>query len=446
MYQQKNTQNFKQHSLKTDHLTEPPVHDLTLESEVLAIIIYFENMQYKILHLAASDFYSSAHQRIFEYCKDIYTKGEEISYITFPLELKDLKEYDTILESFKYILSSKLDADVKRLKKISALRAVQDLCYKVVVMCKEDRDMQEVQTALEVGRSIVQDKDNKLISIQEVSVEFDEYIKDEKNIHPVRSGFAKLDSKIGGFYPGTFNVIASAQGVGKTTMMLNMVTNMCLHQNKSILFVSLEMTRVALYTKLISVLSGYDFLDIILTRIPDNGWKKFLDARGDVYNYKLDFLGKGENKISNIQEHLKRNGGKYDLVCVDYLQATNPEDEAKRTQYETTTGVSKSFKALAVEFEIPFLVISSISRKYAERKDFKPQISDLRESGQIEYDADLILLLHRPSVFIEAKITDNEEEYKHLAELIIAKNRMGVSGLETEFYFDGASSLFKEEI
>jgi replicative DNA helicase len=99
---------------------------------------------------------------------------------------------------------------------------------------------------------------------------------------------------------------------------------------------------------------------------------------------------------------------------------------------------------LAMKFDIPFVVINSINREYSQRTDFKPHISDLRNSGQLEFDADLVLLLHRPSVFREPKNGENKEEFEHLANLIIAKNRLGEANIELDYHFDGERGRFKE--
>ncbi len=442
--------NFKQkqeqYSLKTNQISEPPVYDLNLEAEVLAVIIYFKQCQYKIIRLESKDFYSPQHQKIYDYCREIYTKGQEISYITFPLELKNLREYDEITAMFNYALSSLLDTNIKRLKEISGLRAIQDLCYRSVVMCKEDKPLKDIKNNIISGIEQVQQEDSSLSIIGAVDDEFSQYIEKETCRTPVKSGYSRLDSKIGGFYPGSFNVVASAQGIGKTTLVLNMVRNICQKQNKSVLFVSLEMTYVFLYTKLLSIITGFSFLDIINRNIADDAWTQIHNGRNEIYSYKLTFMGKEETGIGQIREKLREQAGKIDLVCIDYLQLIKSDQQDSSKIYENTTGISKGIKRLATEFDIPFIVISSINRDYADRKNYKPHISDLRGSGQIEYDADLILLLHRPSVFRDAAVGENENAFSHLAELAIAKNRMGASGLETEFYFDGSKSLFKETV
>lgn len=442
--------NFKQrqeqYSLKTNQISEPPVYDLNLEAEVLAVIIYFQKCQYKIIRLESKDFYSTPHQKIYDYCREIYTKGQEISYITFPLELKNLREYDEITAMFNYALSSLLDTNIKRLKEISGLRAIQDLCYKSVVMCKEDKPLKDIKNNIISAIDEIKQEDNSLSFIGSVDDEFSKYIEKEAITTPIKSGYSRLDSKIGGFYPGTFNVVASAQGIGKTTLVLNMVRNICQKQNKSVLFVSLEMSYVFLYTKLLSIITGFSFLDIITRKIADDDWTQIHSGRNEIYNYKLTFMGKEDTGIGQIREKLREQAGTIDLVCIDYLQLLKSELDINKPEHETIAAISKSLKRLAVEFEIPFIVISSINRLYADRKDFKPRITDLKASGQIEYDADLILLLHRPSVYRDATETENQDAFSHVAELAIAKNRLGASGLETEFYFDGTKSLFKETV
>ena len=159
----------------------------------------------------------------------------------------------------------------------------------------------------------------------------------------------------------------------------------------------------------------------------------------------MHFLGEKEINTADIKAEIKelRN---IDVIFIDYLQLLKPTFPGK-SLYESTSNISRELKVLAMEFNIPFVVINSINRDYSNRNDYKPHISDLRNSGQLEYDADLVLMLHRPSMFREADTSKGEDKktFENKAELIIAKNRFGESNLEIDFYFDGAKSSFKEQ-
>ena len=181
-----------------------------------------------------------------------------------------------------------------------------------------------------------------------------------------------------------------------------------------------------------------------MTSITNDEWKAINDARAKVSKFKISWLGQEEVKTSDIKSALKEEND-IDVVMIDYMQLLKPASQG-RTPYEITTNISKELKILSGEFNIPFIVIASINRDYSDRTDYTPHISDIRNSGSVEYDADLVLLLHRESAFRDYNENKDvsEFEFKHKAELIIAKNRFGESNLRIPIFFDGAKSLMRE--
>ncbi|WP_406607523.1 DnaB-like helicase C-terminal domain-containing protein, partial [Candidatus Infernicultor aquiphilus] len=185
-----------------------------------------------------------------------------------------------------------------------------------------------------------------------------------------------------------------------------------------------------LYTKLISCISGISFSKMMfdMKSLNINEWKEINNTRAKIEQFKLLKLGEEEIKTSDIRAKIKEEKD-IDIVMIDYLQLLKPADKGK-TMYETISNISNELKILSSEANIPFIVIASINRDYADRRKKIPDISDIRGSGEIEYDADLVLLLYREAAFRKAKDTENEKEFEHKGELIIAKNRYGESNLK----------------
>ena len=233
-----------------------------------------------------------------------------------------------------------------------------------------------------------------------------------------------------------------------TTMMINLLTYACGKLDKKVLYIPLEMSYLSLQAKIISNISGVEFSKMMfrMTELNNDEWTKIHNARATISKFKISRLGQGNISTYDIRTRLKEEKD-IDMVMIDYMQLLKPVLNG-RSQYETISNISREIKILANEFNIPFVVISSINRDYSDRADYAPHISDLRGSGTIEFDADLVLLLHRLSAFREHDIKKGEieSEFKHRAELIIAKNRFGESNLKIELYFDGGKSLLKEMV
>jgi replicative DNA helicase len=245
---------------------------------------------------------------------------------------------------------------------------------------------------------------------------------------------------------GSLNILASAQGIGKTTFVMNMLPSICEKQGKKVLFVSLEMTFMALHAKLVSLLSGVPFSKMMydMQTLTTDEWISINNARARAYGYHIYRMG--EKQVSTIDIRAKLKALKdVDIVILDYLQLVKPIIKST-SMYEIITNISRELKMIAAEANIPFIVIASINRDYSDRGDYRPHISDIRGSGNIEYDADMVLLLHRDSAFREYNPSKDADEYafNHSADITVAKNRFGEANLRIDLFFDGAKSIMRE--
>jgi len=434
-------------TLTTSRMTATAIKDRELELDVLSTLVIDTASAYKINHLVDDDFYFEDTREIYLILKELVSSTGLADPTLLPNRLKDKKCYLSLFN--RYTLSTQLDYHINRLRELSNLRKIQSIAYEATVQASEGREFKEIKAwqISELEKLRVKDKGTSQVS--ELEGKYDDYLS-KRDQPRVETGFRKLDYITNGFLNGSLNVIASAQGIGKTTIALNMVRHICERQNKKVLYISLEMSYLSLYGKFISLLSGLSFSEIMSGRARTSGgwkeledwqWKEINNSRAKVYEWPVTFMGEEETGTADIGSKLKEIGD-IDIVFVDYLQLLKPSKSG--SIYETTSATSRELKMLAMKFDIPFVVINSINREYSQRTDFKPHISDLRNSGQLEFDADLVLLLHRPSVFREPKNGENKEEFEHLANLIIAKNRLGEANIELDYHFDGERGRFKE--
>ena len=262
----------------------------------------------------------------------------------------------------------------------------------------------------------------------------------------IKTGFPKLDRVTGGFMGGTLNIIASAQGIGKTTFIINMLSNICGKLNKKVLFVPLEMSFMSLHAKIISCLSGVSFSEMMYgsKKLSTENWSLINDARAKAAKFQIHRLGEKEVSTNDIRSKVQSLGD-IDMVIVDYMQLVKPVAKSN-SMYENITNISRELKILSSEANIPFVVVASINREYSDRSDNRAKISDIRGSGNIEYDADMVLLLHRESAFREYDTGKDDDEYtfRHSADIVVAKNRFGESNLKIDLFFDGEKSIVRE--
>lgn len=430
--------------VNTKQLDRMPISDVDLEKGILYQLLHKPAIQHRIYKLDANDFYNIDNKHIFGEFLKIIQAGEKLDPLTVPVELKRNKQFLSILN---HTTVTDFEAMLKKLKDYSDLRKIQYLSYKATVMAHENQPPAKIKNWLfEKVKAIrgLFDIDFKKQTDQ-IDAEFANMI-DEPELIAVKTGYSRLDRIVNGFWKSSFNVIAAAQGMGKSSFVLNLVHHICSKQKKNVLYVSLEMDYTELHAKLVSMVSGVNFSDIIFNshRLTDNQLRQITNARAAISEYGLYRIGENEHTPADIEAVLTELKN-IDVVFIDYFQLMSPNINSPKL-YDKMTALSRELKSLARRSHIPIVAISSISRKYADRPDKRPHISDLRETGQLEYDAGMVLLLHRESEFREANINEGEdpETFDKQAEVIVAKNRFGPSNKMIDFYFDGATGRFNE--
>ena len=433
-----NTQNQKQFikMLDSDKLTTIPPINIELELDVLATVALKPEFNFKINELTEDCFYNE-NKKIYQVFKKMFNEENIIDIATLSSKVNCLNLFNRNYT----VLSYQLDSQIKELKELAKRRALQKVAYKIMSMIKENKESINIKNY--ILSAVTENKIDDRLSTAKIDDKLEEYMT---KISPaIKTGFEKFDSVVGGFLNGTMNLIASAQGIGKTSYVINILRYVC-NNGFKVLFISLEMSFISLHAKLISLISKVEFKKIMLSKkFTDEEWKRIIAARAEIHDYKLLRLGEKDITTQDIRAYLMSN--KPDMVIIDYMQLIKPIKDG--TLYENATNISRELKILSTQFDIPFLVISSINRDYSDRHDFTPRISDIRHSGQIEFDCDVVILLHRESAFKdydeEKVIGMTKEEYEHKTELLIAKNRFGEANLKICYKFTGATGLFEEE-
>lgn len=262
----------------------------------------------------------------------------------------------------------------------------------------------------------------------------------------IPTGYHYLDEITSGFDKGDLVVIAARPSMGKTTFALNLALNMAMEYNKTVGFFSLEMSAKMLGYKIISRIAQLPVNDIRRGNIPIANIQKLVDAVSLIFEKKIIFDEAESVTIFDIKQSARRLKSKYglDIIFVDYLQLISPPAGTKiENRVQIVSDISKGLKQLARELGIPVVACAQLSRAPEKRENKRPQLSDLRESGSIEQDADFVGFLYREDYY---KTKDENKDYqqKGVTEFIIGKQRLGRRGDIIKFHFLEEYSVFKE--
>lgn len=386
--------------------------------------------------LSAEDFYRDAHKYIFKSIVEMYQKDEPIDEITL---LEHLKSTDRLEKSggISYITeigSSVLTtANVKSYIKIvedkATLRKLIDSSTKIIESCYNNQD--DVEKVIDVAEQKIFDLAEKksssdfepLSDILERGFEQIETLFNNKGeVTGVGSGFKDLDDLTSGFQKGDMILIAARPSMGKTTFALNIAEHAALREGKSVVIFSLEMSKEQLAYKLLCSEANVDMLKLRTGNLEDKDWENIARASGPLSSAKIYIDDTAGVSIMEMRSKCRRLKIEYgiDLILIDYLQLMSGSGEESRQQ--EVSEISRNIKAIAKEMQCPVIALSQLSRAPEQRADHRPMLSDLRESGSIEQDADLVMFLYRDEYY------NKETEEKNVAECIIAKQRNGPVG------------------
>ncbi|KZL93044.1 replicative DNA helicase [Clostridium magnum] len=387
--------------------------------------------------LKTEDFYKDAHKLIFNSILELYQKDIAVDIITLTENLKAKDKLDSaggityISELGGSVVSTaNIQSYIKIVKDKSILRRLIKSSTKIIEESYNNQD--DVLKAMDLAeKEIFNISNNRTTSefepmnavLERGFLEIERLFNNKGQTTGVPSGFRELDAKTSGFQRGDMVLIAARPSMGKTTFALNIAENAALRSGKSIAIFSLEMSKEQLAYKLLCSQAHVDMLRLRTGNLDDKDWENIAKASGPLAAAKIfidDTAGITVMEMRSKCRRLKIEHG-IDMILIDYLQLMSGGKGNESRQQEVSE-ISRSIKALAKEMQCPVIALSQLSRAPEQRTDHRPMLSDLRESGSIEQDADLVMFLYRDEYY------DKETEEKNVGECIIAKQRNGPTG------------------
>lgn len=434
-------------------------HNFLGEKIILSsLLVNLEAVEFGTKYLAAETFYFKNHQELYKVILFLYKKNKTIDIITLTAFLQDngLMEKVGGLEILQQLIDQipnlvYLEEYIKLLQDKFLRRTLIRFGYQIINSSYITNipletlltDSEEKLFGITNGR----ENTNLLSSAELLSNVFLEL--KQKSIQVVlpgiKSGFNNLDIITQGFQKSDLIIVAGRPGMGKTALCLNIASNICKNYTLPVIFFSLEMSKEQLVYRLLSNETQINSLSLRSGSINKKDWEKLNSSIKDLSILPL-FLDDTPNiSIQNIRSKIKKilfEQTKIGLIIVDYLQLMEVAKLKKENRVQELSQITRALKTLAREFNIPVIALSQLSRSVESRIDKRPILSDLRESGSIEQDADLVLMLYRESYYKQQQTdTENLDLEADVAELIVAKHRNGPIGI-VNLKFDAKYTKF----
>ena len=415
-----------------------PPHSIDAEQSVLgAMIVDKEAINAAVESIKPEDFYKQANAEIYEAIIILFNKNEPVDLITLSEELKRRGTLENI-GGVTYLanLSSSVatTANVEYYCKIVEEKSILRRLIRSSdeIMSKAYEDSEEVNSIIETAEKnifdITQGSQREGFSpISQVLLDsfakIEEMAANKGALTGLTTGLTDIDHKLSGLQKSDLVLLAARPSMGKTALGINIATNAALKANAKVAIFSLEMSKEQLVQRIISSTAHVDLQKIISGRLVEDEWVQIINSMGPLSQLGMfidDTAGISLMEMKAKCRRLKIEKG-LDLVVIDYLQLMQMEGKVESRQQEISS-ISRGLKALAKEMECPVIALSQLSRAPELRADHRPILSDLRESGAIEQDADVVLFLYRDEYYNE------DSEQKNIGELIIAKHRNGPTG------------------
>ncbi len=414
------------------------------------MILDKESINTAIEIIRGEDFYKEANREIFEGILALFNKGEPVDLITLSEELKNRGSLDNI-GGIVYLadLSSGIGTTVNTkyyceiVEEKSLLRRLIRSCNDVVEQSYDGAN--EVNAIIESAEKSIFDitqgrNTDGFDSLEEVLyrsfAQMEERAASDGSLTGLTTGFIDLDNKLSGLQKSDLVLLAARPSMGKTAFGINIVTNAALKAGAKVAVFSLEMSKEQLVQRIISATTHVSLQNIISGKLNGDEWLQVVNSMAPLTEAKIfidDTPGISLMELRGKTRRLKMEHG-LDLVLIDYLQLMQLDGKIESRQQEISA-ISRGLKALAKEMDCPVIALSQLSRAPELRADHRPILSDLRESGAIEQDADVVMFLYRDEYYHE------DSELKNIGEVIIAKHRNGPTG-SVELIWKGEFTKF----
>ena len=435
------TLNIEQHDSSTEGRVPPQAVDV--EMAVLGAMMLDKGAIAKAIEiLDETSFYKPAHQRIFAAMIGLFEKSEPVDLITLVEELRRRAELDKVGGEYyltelttKVTTAANVEYHAHIVLEKALMRQLISSSSEVV-----GRAFSETEDALD----LLDEAEQKIFQISEqrmkksfvsMSTAVHQTMEMLESIHGKHSGvtgvpsaFTELDNITGGFQRSDLIIVAGRPSQGKTALVLSIARNAAILHDVPVGFFSLEMSSQQLVLRLICAEARVDAHMVRTGRLPEDEWRKLSTSVGKLHKAKIFIDDTPALTVLEIRAKARRLRAEHNigLIVVDYLQLMQGPKNVQSREQEIST-ISRSLKALAKELNIPVLALSQLNRAVELRGDKRPVLADLRESGAIEQDADVVLFVHRPEMFGIAT-DENNEPTEGMAEIIVGKQRNGPTG------------------
>ena len=387
--------------------------------------------------LTSDDFYQKQYGIVFDAMIELYNEGKPVDLVTLQERLKE-KDVPPEISSFDFI------RELTRIEAISAnISYYAGIVRDKAVLRRVIKVNEEIENACYLGKEktedILADTEKKVFElvqrkgagdyqpIKDVVIDALEKIeiasKSNGTVTGIATGFIDLDYKTSGLQPSDLILVAARPSMGKTAFVLNVAQHVAFKEGVTTAIFSLEMSKVQLVNRLLSLESKVDSQAIRTGNLSDSDWEKLIEGAGTIGNSNLIIDDTPGISISELRSKCRKFKLEHNLglVIIDYLQLMTGNGKTDSRQQEISD-ISRSLKALAREINAPVIALSQLSRAVEQRPEHRPMLSDLRESGAIEQDADVVMFIYRDDYY------NKDTELKNIAEIIIAKQRNGPIG------------------
>jgi replicative DNA helicase len=442
-----------QSNTTTDELKNSP-QNLEAEASLLGALLIDAEAIVKIADsLSANDFFDKRHQYIYQAIMQLYNDHSAIDVLTLSDRLSSNNQLDIIGGPSYLTELTNFVPTASHVEQYADIVAQKALRRRLISTSKEIAELGQDET--KQLRELIEEAETRLFNVSQhhirqniVSLEailaesfdrLDELHKDKEKIRGIPTGFKDLDNTLAGFQRSDLVVLAARPSMGKTSLALNFAHNVAGKSKEPVLIFSLEMSKEQLVDRLLSMESGVDAWALRTGNLTDSDFEKIGRAMGSLSEAPIYIDDSPGITISDLRTKARREAHKYPLglIIVDYLQLMSGAGKyGDGNRVQEISEISRGLKGVARELNVPILALSQLSRSVESRSPQIPQLSDLRDSGTIEQDSDVVIFIYREDYY------NPETDRKRLTDILIKKHRNGPTG-GIELHFDSEKQRFR---
>lgn len=416
-----------------------PPHDLEAEQAVIGSMLTDKEAVISAIEtLSDEDFYREDNKLIYSAIMNLYNRGEPIDIITLKSELSSMGKFEAVggLEYLaelpeKVPTTANVDKYIKIVEEKSTLRTLIRTANELITLGYDPT--QEVEELMDNAEKkifgVMQNRAQKTYSsmkdiLVDTFVELEQLYNRKEHITGVPTGFIDLDYKTAGLHGSELILVAARPAMGKSAFALNIATNAAVRAKTPVAIFSLEMSKEQMANRILCSEALVDSNKVRTGKVEDDDWTKLAEASGILSEAQIFIDDTPGISIMEIRAKCRKMKLEKDigLVVIDYLQLVQGSNKRAGSREQEIAEISRSLKILAKEINVPVIALSQLSRAPEQRPDHRPMLSDLRESGSIEQDADIVMFLYRDDYY------NQDSDKKNVAEVILAKHRAGSTG------------------